>query len=117
MIGCTAAGDNPISMQQKAKGMDRFFSGAILIPFMHHLRRHERIAGLMNEGSYRHWQKIEAKGEQRLWRRKKTAAAERGIGGKSAKSCISQAVGKPLFFVKGWRWSIFVIQTLALRVF
>ncbi|GIO75578.1 hypothetical protein J27TS7_50920 [Paenibacillus dendritiformis] len=30
------------------------------------------------------------------------AAGQSGVGDGTAKSCVNQAVGKPLFFVKGW---------------
>ncbi|PZM62663.1 hypothetical protein DOE73_26130 [Paenibacillus dendritiformis] len=54
-----------------------FSAGQFFINFMHHLHRHKRIAGPMNEGSYRHWQKIEAKGEQ-IMEAGKTAAGKAG---------------------------------------
>ncbi|BFH70954.1 hypothetical protein PsJ27TS7_49540 [Paenibacillus dendritiformis] len=49
----------------------------------------------------------------------KAGSAEDGGGNaaendEAAQSCVNQAVEKPLFFTKGWRWSIFLIQTLAL---
>ncbi|WP_293657174.1 hypothetical protein [uncultured Paenibacillus sp.] len=48
---------------------------------------------------------------------RKSGGGAIGGGDGTAKSCVNQAVGKPLFFVKGWRRSIFLIQTLALRAF